>query len=101
MKFKKGQSGNPHGRPKGAKNKTTEYLYRQVSSLIENNWARLQADIESLEPKERVRFIASLLTFVLPKPKPIEEKNDEGAGCGITLIVDQETKDLLEACCEC
>lgn len=71
MKFKKGISGNPSGRPRGTKNKATALLYSKITSIIESNIDRLQADIESLEPKDRVRFVATLLNYFVPKQRAI------------------------------
>ena len=33
MSFKKGQSGNPNGRPKGSKNKVTSELYDAIKAI--------------------------------------------------------------------
>lgn len=71
MKFKKGISGNPSGRPRGTKNKATALLYSKITSIIESKIDRLQADIESLEPKDRVRFVATLLNYFVPKQRAI------------------------------
>jgi len=67
MGFKKGHSGNPEGKPKGAKNKVTIALKERVTLLIENNFEKIEADINKLEPKERVQAIIKLMEFVIPR----------------------------------
>ena len=79
MKFQKGISGNPSGRPIGAKNKSTAKLLELVTTIVENNAKRLQQDIEYLEPKDRVRIITSLLNYLLPKQQSITPLYDDGA----------------------
>jgi hypothetical protein len=66
-RYKKGESGNPQGRPKGAKNKTTEGLRNKVIDLIDDNYEQIKKDLAQLQPKERLRFWTDFLKFVLPE----------------------------------
>jgi Family of unknown function (DUF5681) len=73
--FKVGQSGNPSGRPKGARNKTTiaidalleneaEALTRKVIELaLDGNVLALRLCVERLTPPRRAQGVA----FDLPK----------------------------------
>lgn len=54
------------GRPKGAINKTTSELREIFSLLLENNFDKLQTDIDLLEPKDRIKVILELAKFVVP-----------------------------------
>jgi hypothetical protein len=75
-RFKPGASGNPKGRPKGSKNKDVKALRERVKDLLDANFDRIVADLEELEPKERVSAYFKLLEFALPKLKAIEAKID-------------------------
>ena len=55
------------GRKKGTPNKVTTDLRLQISELIENNFDNIQSDMDKLEPKERLDFIAKLFEYSLPK----------------------------------
>ena len=88
--FEPGQSGNPSGRPKGARNKTTiavealldseaEALTRKVIELaLAGNMAAIRLCFERLLPPRRDRGIA----FDLPK---IESAADAVAASGAVL----------------
>lgn len=71
MKFEKGKSGNPNGRPKGSHNKVKASLVERITGLIENNFDKLQEDFDSLEPMDRIRAISGLLNYVLPKQQAL------------------------------
>jgi hypothetical protein len=76
MAQKKGQTGNPYGRPKGIPNKTTSDLRQWVNTLIESNREQLEADLASLEPKERWQLIEKLIQYVIPKKREEEETSN-------------------------
>jgi hypothetical protein len=59
---------NRNGRPKGAKNRTTEQLRAVIQSVIENNIETLEQDLQMIEPKDRLGLINQLLRHVLPAP---------------------------------
>ena len=67
MAFKKGQSGNPNGRPKGSTNEKTAYIRDWVISVIGSNGQRLAQNFSHLSRKEQWRVITQLLPYVLPR----------------------------------
>ena len=68
MKFEKGKSGNPKGRPKGAKNKTTDEVRALVKDIVLDNWPRLQTAIKKMSDEKLVMVLERLLKHVLPAP---------------------------------
>lgn len=88
-RFKPGQSGNPAGRPKGSKNKST-----QIRKLLEEKLTnKLQKDalaildkaIEMAKNGDR-SMIKLLIEKMLPTPKAVGEDMPRGTG-GITIVV--------------
>ncbi len=67
MRFSKGESGNPDGRPKGATNKVTREMRERIALLISDNWKRLTEDVEKMPPKDRARVLLELLPYILPR----------------------------------
>lgn len=71
MTFRKGQSGNPQGRPKGAAGKRTKRIAENVARLLESMEEQVKDDLLQLEPNERVKAYTSLLSYAIPKQATI------------------------------
>lgn len=48
-------------RTKGTVNKTTAELREKFTLLLDNNFDKLQSDIDLVEPKDRIKILQSLL----------------------------------------
>lgn len=72
-RFAKGN--NLGGRTKGSKNKTTENIRNTFLHFIENNMERMQEDFDTLEAKDRFRYLFEMAKFILPSLKAIEFGN--------------------------
>jgi predicted component of type VI protein secretion system len=71
MQFTKGQSGNPSGRPKGSQNKAATTLRERITALLEDRFEQLSEDLDSLDPKDRLKVYTDLLQYGLPKLQSI------------------------------
>ena len=70
MPFKKGQSGNPKGRPKGSMNLTTEQIRDAFQALIETSLPYIQKWLKQVaeqNPEKALRIIEGYSDFILPK----------------------------------
>ena len=67
MGIQKGLSGNPNGRPKGTPNKVTANLRAKINEIVDKQVDLINADLEALEPKERLMIVEKFLSYCLPK----------------------------------
>jgi len=66
-----------HGRPIGSPNKVTNEIRIQYSNLIAANIDRMQSDLDSLKPRERLEMIIALSRFVVPTMRAVELKSPD------------------------
>lgn len=64
------------GRAKGTPNKTTAELRERFTSILESNIETIQNDLNSLEPKDRIKTLLEISKFVIPTLKAVENKID-------------------------
>jgi hypothetical protein len=72
MKYKKGQSGNPNGRPKGRRNKATVSTREWLSQLLDDNREQIAMDLQGLEPKDRLIMIEKFMQYCIPKMQSLQ-----------------------------
>ena len=73
MPFKKGESGNPVGRPKGSLNKTTQEIREQITQAIDTNKICEMLN-QITNPTEYINAITKLLPYIVAKKRPIVEQ---------------------------
>lgn len=70
MPFKKGQSGNLNGKPKGLKNKTTEAARELLLRLLDGQIQYVEDEFDLLREsngKEYLKILATYLPYIIPK----------------------------------
>lgn len=67
MPFKKGKSGNPVGKPKGAKDKRTIQWESFSAYCMEGGLERFAQELNTLEGKDYTNAFTNLLEFFKPK----------------------------------
>lgn len=96
MGQRKGQTGNPHGRPKGTPNKVTTDLRIWINEILNKNRVQFENDLQNLEPQQRVAIFEKLLSYALPKLQSVEQKIDYNnlSDEQLDMIINQLTQDL-------
>ncbi|MFA6911473.1 MAG: hypothetical protein WCQ59_10165 [Candidatus Cloacimonadaceae bacterium] len=55
----------------GIPNRATNEVRKAFQLLVEANMPQMQSDLDSLEPKERVKFMLDMAKFILPQLQSI------------------------------
>jgi hypothetical protein len=78
MRNDKGQfaEGN-EGRPAGSKNLASSQIRETFQLLLENNIEKIQEDLNELAPKDRIKLLLDLSSFIIPKMKSVDLKADK------------------------
>jgi hypothetical protein len=85
MGFKKGESGNPEGRPKGALNKTTNDIRELISKAIDTD--KIKDKLNQIEdPVDYINAVSKLLPYITGKVKPIENIERDHRDITINLV---------------
>lgn len=65
--FKKGQSGNPEGKPRGLKNKKTREVLARIDEIMVLLDETFESDIKKLSPTQKIKIRVDLLEYQIPK----------------------------------
>ena len=55
------------GRVQGTPNTITADLRMKINAIVENQIDHIEADLQALEPKERLMIVEKFLSYCLPK----------------------------------
>ena len=81
------------GRKIGTPNKDNKKTRQLIEQLVKDNFSQLQLDIASLEPRDRVQAIISLLKYCTPTFKAIELTDETNNANNFNRIYINTTED--------
>ena len=86
------------GRPKGSVGKSNKKIREAFQMLLEDNLEQLRVDISSLEPKERVKFMLDLATFIIPKMKSVQvnDTSEETIEINFNEVLQWSSSDVID-----
>ena len=71
------------GRPKGSKNLANTKVRESFGLLLDNNLERMQKDLDELEPKDRLKLLIDISSFIIPKLKSVEVKQESNSNTAL------------------
>jgi len=80
MPFKKGQSGNPNGKPKGAKGKVSSKARELFVQVMEGEMQNIQDSLAILRENSDEKYLkalSSMMPYFMPKQSETEIKVQE------------------------
>ena len=87
-KFK---AGNP-GKPNGAVTKISVKVRESIVDFMEKNVDKIQDSFDELEPKEKLEFISSILSYAVPKLSATQVEANLQGGFEITMNINGSNK---------
>lgn len=81
MAFKRGQSGNPQGKPKGAVNKATQDARQAIALFVDNNAHRLEGWLDKVavdNPAKAFELFQSVVEYHIPKLARQDNTSSDG-----------------------
>ncbi len=96
MAQKKGQTGNPSGRPKGTPNKVTAEMKEKIQLFVESNFETIQKDFDNVDAKDRLIIFERLLKYVIPTKIEQENVKPDESPEQINIIIDGTRIDLTK-----
>lgn len=84
--FKQGQSGNPGGKPKNARNRLQVKFLEALADDFERNGVRAIKSARKQDPMGYIKAVAALMPKQFEQLSPVEELSDADLSAAIDLI---------------
>ena len=90
--WKAGQSGNPNGRPRGARNKFSKVLKKHIQNILGKHMKNLDSDLTAMSPKDRVAAQTAFIKYFLKSSKEIRTRTDNNVNVQVNYVKKEQSK---------
>jgi hypothetical protein len=84
--FQPGQSGNPGGKPAGARNRLTAHFLNALADDFEAHGKQAIIDARTADPMGYVKTVGALMPKQIEQTQPLDELTDAELVAGIALL---------------
>ena len=84
--FKPGESGNPGGKPQGARNRLTAHFLNRLAADFDTHGEKAIQDARENDPIGYIKVVAALLPKEMTLTRPMEDLTDDELLAGIALL---------------
>ena len=88
--------GRMGGRAKGTPNKVTGTVKEWLTDLIDRNRGQIEADLQQLEPKERLAILEKFMQYIVPKPKTELSVTGDGRELNKPMTIEEAKRIISE-----
>ena len=85
-RFKPGVSGNPGGKPQGARNRLTAHFLNALADDFEKHGNRAIVDAREKDPMGYMKVIGALMPKQIEQTQPLDDLTDAELLAGIALL---------------
>jgi len=85
-RFQEGQSGNPGGKPKGARNRLQGAFLNALADDFEEHGKKAIVDAREKDPMGYVKAVAALMPKQVEQSQPLDDLTDAELLAGIALL---------------
>jgi hypothetical protein len=85
-RFKPGQSGNPGGKPKNARNRLTTAFLNALANDFDAHGVKAIQDARSEDPVKYMQIVATLMPKQIEQTQPLDDVSDAELLAGIALL---------------
>lgn len=94
--FKKGESGNPSGRPLGSENKISAQLREFLGNCLIENQQKFKKSLNKLEDKEFTKMYLEMMQYVSPKLRQTEIKDVPTLEAFLKMTPDERKETIVQ-----